>query len=297
MPKTFYEEIHCKTVLNRVNGGNFSFRWTINPYRGCQHACVYCFARKTHEYLGYDIGHDFDHRIVVKVNAPSVLRQELRRPGWKRELIALGTACDPYQQAETRYRITRGIITALRDSANPVSILTKSTIITQDLDLLKELASVASLTVSFSVGTLNEEIWQRVEPGTPRPIKRLESMGRLAKAGIRTGIMLAPILPELTDTPESLNQVIRAAAEYGAQHVLPIVLHLRPGSKEWFMPFLREAYPYLTPQYQRLYKGAYAPASYTQEVYEVVEALKEKWGFSKSHPPVESTWGQQKLPI
>ncbi len=294
-----YEEIQCKTVLNKVNAPGLFFRWTINPYRGCQHACVYCFARHTHQFLGYDSGHDFNQKIVVKVNAPEVLREELRRPTWRSELVVLGTATDPWQQAEVRYRVTRRIVEALAERANPLSILTKSSIITQDTDVLQEAARRAPVQVNFTVGFLDEDLWRRIEPGTPSPRKRLEALQRLAKAGIPTGIMLAPILPGLTDTRESLEEVIRAAVAHGAQRVHPVVLPLRPGSKEWFMPFLRQAYPYLSPQYQRMYKGSYAPESYTKRVYETVEELRQKLTPERSvgvpEPPKRQSMGQLAL--
>ncbi len=164
MAKAYFEEIQCKTLINRVQGG-MPFRWTINPYRGCQHACIYCFARSTHQYLGYNAGDDFDRRIVVKINAPEVLREELRRPGWRRELIALGTSCDPYEPAERRYQLTRRILELLRDHANPVSITTKSALVTRDLDLLAALSKVADCRVNFSVGTLDDDVCERPNPG------------------------------------------------------------------------------------------------------------------------------------
>ena len=280
MAKAYYEEIQCKTLIDRVHG-DMPFRWTMNPYRGCQHAYVYCFARSTHGRLGYRTGSDFDQRIVVKVNAPQVLREDLRRPGWRGELIALGTACDPYEQAEAKYQISRRILQALRDHANPVSITTKSALILRDLDILVELSNVAQCRVNFSVGTLDEDVWSNTEPGTPNPIKRLQAIQRLVEAGVPAGVLMAPIIPGLSDSPEHLEEVVKAAAEHKAMYLAPNVLHLRPGSREWFMPFLREAYSHLYPEHQRMYKTSYAPREYTQTILGQVAVLRRKWNLGE----------------
>jgi DNA repair photolyase len=279
MPQVTFEEIECKSALNRVNVPSMpSLRWSLNPYRGCQHACVYCFARGNHEFLGYDTGRDFEQRIVVKTNLVPVLRRELARPGWKREQVTIGTACDPYQQAELKYGLTRGALQAFRDFASPCSLITKSASITRDMSLLSEVASVAECTVLFSIPTLREEVWRHIEPETAKPIHRLEAMQKLTGAGVRCGVMLAPIIPGLTDDQENLEGVMRAARDYGASFVGDNVLYLKPGTKEWFMPFLRETYPHLLPQYTRFYKGAYAPRNYTEEVRAAVDRLRESVG-------------------
>jgi DNA repair photolyase len=297
MARVFFEEINCKSLINHVKAPGMRMRWTINPYRGCQHACVYCFARGNHQYLGYDSGRDFETRIIVKVNAVEVLREELRRPSWNRERVMIATACDPYQQAEVKYRLTRGILEALTERANPMSMLTKSPTILRDIDVFQGLAAVTHSTVAFSVPTLNEEVWKKTEPGTSKPIKRLEAMEKLAAAGITVGVMLAPVIPGVTDDRESLETVVRAAAEHGASFIADNVLHLKPGTKEWFMPFLREAYPHLLPRYIRYYRGAYAPESYTEQVHAVVQELREKWGMiERSQRPVEPH-GQLKLAL
>jgi DNA repair photolyase len=277
MPDVIFEEIECKSAVNRVSAGNMPFRWTLNPYRGCQHACTYCFARGTHEFLGYDSGRDFETRVVVKVNAPEMLRKDLSREGWRRELIAVGTACDPYQPAELKYSLTHRILKVLRDAANPASIITKSPFIVRDADVLESLAGVAELTVNFSVSTLDDDVWRRTEPSTARPQKRLEAMKLLSERGIRCGVLLAPVLPGLTDDPASLEAVVEAAREHGASFVHDNVLYLKPGTKEWFMPFLREAYPHLSERYAKYYRGAYAPRTYTQDVHRTVQDLREKY--------------------
>ncbi len=220
-----------------------------------------CFARPTHTYMDMNAGRDFETKIVVKVNAPQVLRRQLGGRSWKGEHIAMGTGTDPYQRAEGRYRLMRGIIRALIDYRNPFSILTKGTLILRDLDLLVEAAKVADVATAFSIGTVDEEVWRTTEPGTPHPRRRLEAVAALNDAGIPCGILMAPILPGISDRPEQLRAVVEAAIDTGATHVSPIMLHLRPGVKEEFMPWLEEHHPDLVPRYQRMYTKAYGPAA------------------------------------
>jgi DNA repair photolyase len=289
-----FEEIECKTIITRTVTP--WFRWSINPYRGCQHACTYCFARGTHEYLGYDSGRDFESRIVVKTNAAQVLREQLRRPSWKRELIVLGTACDPYQQAEMKYGITREILQVMLEFRQPVHMLTKSPSVLRDIELWAQLARVTDAQVAFSVPTLDEAVWKTTEPGTAKPIKRLAALQQLAKTGVPCGVMLAPIIPGLTDDEPHLESVIMAARDHGAKFIAPNVLHLRPGSKEWFMPALREAYPHLMARYQKYYRGAYAPKEYTREVLAKVSELRAKYGFvEKESEPAAKAEAQGQL--
>ena len=299
MPTAVVEEIEPKSIINQVQTDMFNFRWTINPYRGCQHSCVYCFARHTHAFFGYNTGDDFNNRIMVKVNAEAQLRQELRRPGWKKELILLGASVDPWQPLEAKYQITRGILRALRDFANPLSILTKSTLILRDVDLLADLAKVAPLHVNFSIGSLDETVWKLAEPGTPHPMKRMEVMGKLVQAGVPAGIMLAPIMPGLTDSDESIEGVIKAAAEHGAQFLAPVVLHLRPGTKEWFMPWLREMFPGLLETYAKLYprRYAYSPQEFQERIQQRVHYFMKKWGVPGSYSTAEVPKGQMALPL
>lgn len=295
MPDVIFEEIACKSALNRVHAPGLPFRWTLNPYRGCQHACTYCFARGTHEFLGYDAGRDFETRIVVKVNAPEALRRDLARPAWRRERIAIGTACDPYQQAELKYGLTHRVLRVLREFANPASITTKSPHVVRDADLLQALAAVAGVTVNFSIATLDEEVWKRIEPATARPRKRLEAMRLLSERGIRCGVLLAPVLPGLTDDPEDLRRVVEAAREHGASYIHDNILYLKPGTREWFMPFLREAYPHLSERYAAYYRGPYAPASYTLEVHRRIQTLRHAYGLGLPSEAQEATAGQLQL--
>lgn len=298
MTQVTFEEIECKSALNRISIPNMPYlRWSLNPYRGCQHACVYCFARGNHAFLGYDTGRDFNQRIVVKTNLVPVLRRELRRAGWKREAVTIGTACDPYQQAERKYGLTRGALQLFLEHANPCSIITKSPSIERDIPLLRDLSRVAECTVIFSIATLREEVWQHIEPETAKPARRLEAMEKLSKAGIHCGVMLAPIIPGLTDDVENIEAVIRAARDYGASFVGDNVLYLKPGTKEWFMPFLRETYPHLLPTYERFYRGAYAPKNYTQNVAAAVDEVREQFGMTPDRRPAPKAVGQLQLAV
>src|SRR5262245_27243784 len=205
---TFYE-VRARSIINRVPAASrVPFRWTINPYRGCSHACTYCFARNTHTYLDLDYGEDFDSQIVVKVNAPELLRKELNAVSWGGEHIAMGTNVDPYQRAEGRYRLMRGILEAMRDFANPLSILTKGSIILRDIDLLQQCAAVAEVGTNVSVGSVDVAVWRSLERGTPSPRKRLEVCRTLNEAGIPCGVLMAPIIPFLTDSPPQLEETV-----------------------------------------------------------------------------------------
>ena len=255
---TFIES-EAKSIINKVPGNFLPFNWTINPYRGCTHSCSYCFARPTHTFLEMNAGRDFETKIVVKVNAPQVLRRELAAKRWKGEHIAMGTNTDPYQRVEGRYRLMRGIIEALIDYRNPFSILTKGTLILRDLDLLRRAAEVTSVAAAFSIGTLDEDVWRESEPGTPHPKARVEAVRALTEAGIPTGVLMAPVLPGLSDRPEQLRAVVEACLEAGATHVSPIMLHLRPGVREEFLPWLEEHHPDLVQRYLEMYRQPYGP--------------------------------------
>lgn len=276
-------EIHAKSIINKVPAtSRMPFSHTINPYRGCTHACVYCFARNTHTYLDFDAGHDFDSKIVVKVNAPELVRIELARPRWSGAHIAMGTNVDCYQRAEGRYRLMPGIIEALRDAANPFSILTKGSLILRDLPLLVEAAERTEVGAAVSVGSIDKEMWRLLEPGTPSPAKRLDVCATLTRHGIGCGVLMGPIVPYLTDTPRRLDAAVRAIAEAGATSATPIVLHLRPGAREWFMAWLREHHPQLVGPYQQLYRrGAYAPKDYQDRIGGRVRELAEKYGITR----------------
>jgi len=299
MARAQYLEDTCKTALNRVpEASRVPFRWTINPYRGCTHSCHYCFARAFHAYLDLGVGEDFSTKIVVKTNLVEVLRRELAAPRWGGEMIAMGTATDPYQHCEGRYKLMHGILRALADFRNPLSILTKSTMIVRDLDLFRGLDEVASLSVSMSVGTLDEEVRRVVEPGTPPGHRRLEILARFAEAGIRTGVLVAPILPGLTDDEEHLDEVLAACAEAGVGYASPIVLHVRSSIREHFMPWMQRTYPWLYPRYVELYaKRAYAPKSYQQDVAERFDRLRLRHGLAPSGHRREARRREEQLAL
>jgi DNA repair photolyase len=282
---TFYE-IHARSIINQVPpASRMAFRWTINPYRGCSHSCFYCFARNTHTYLDLDSGEDFNSRIVVKVNAPELARKELASPKWQGEHVAMGTNVDCYQRAEGRYRLMPGIIAALRDAANPFSILTKGTLILRDLDLLAESAEVTDVGLNVSVGFVDKEISRSVEPGTPSPERRLGVCAALAERGLRCGVLMGPVLPFLTDSPAQLEATVRLVAEARAAHVTPIVLHLRPGAREWYLRWLGENFPELVRPYLSMYgRGAYAPKAYQQQIAEQIKELAERYGVGRASP-------------
>jgi DNA repair photolyase len=244
-----------------------------------------CFARNTHTYLDLDAGLDFNSRIVVKVNAEERLRKELAAKSWKGEHIAMGTNVDPYQRAEGRYKLMPGILSVLRDFENPFSILTKGALILRDLDLLRECAEVADVGTNVSVGFVDKELWRSLEPGTPSPQRRLVVCAKLNQAGIPCGVLMAPIIPFLSDSPEQLEATVKAIAETGATHVTPIVLHLRTGAREWYQQWLEEIHPDLIPKYQRLYpRGAYAPKAYQEEITGLVHELAQKYGIGRNAP-------------
>ncbi|MBO7936989.1 Rv2578c family radical SAM protein [Streptomyces antibioticus] len=275
-----FHEIRARSVLNRVPGASrMPFEWTVNPYRGCTHACVYCFARKTHSYLDLDTGVGFDTQIVVKVNAPEVLRRQLGSSHWHGDHVAMGTNVDCYQRAEGRYRLMPGILAALRDYANPFSILTKGTLILRDLELLRQAAEVTEIGVSVSVGFTDPGLWRTVEPGTPAPERRLDVVRTLTEHGIGVGVLMAPVIPFLSDEPAQLRATVRAIAAAGATSVTPLALHLRPGAREWFMAWLGQHHPHLVRRYERLYAdGSYAPKWYQRRITRQVHELAEEYG-------------------
>ncbi|GAA3448451.1 intein-containing Rv2578c family radical SAM protein [Dactylosporangium matsuzakiense] len=238
-----------------------------------------CFARHTHTYLDLDAGRDFDTQIVVKVNAGEVLRRELSARTWSGAHIAMGSNVDVYQRAEGRYRLMRDILAALRDSANPFSILTKGTLVTRDLDLFREAASVTRVSLSMSVGFTDEALWRAVEPGTPSPRRRLDAIRRLSDSGFEVGVLMAPILPGLTDTQDAIDTTVAALSAAGAASIVPLALHLRPGAREWYRTWLLREHPHLAPRYRELYgNGSYAPESYQRELSARVRLAARRHG-------------------
>jgi DNA repair photolyase len=256
---TRFYEVRSKSALNRVpKQSRMPFRWTINPYRGCSHACSYCFARPTHVYLGMNAGRDFEKEIVVKVNVPEVARAELMRPSWKREHVALGTNTDPYQWVEGRYRLMPGIWEAMRDSGTPSSVLTKSPLLLRDIELMKQVHEVAGFAANLSIPTLDEKAWRASEPHTPHPRKRIEAVAELNRAGIPTGVLIAPLMPGINDSPQQVEKILELCTEAGATNIGGIPLHLRGEVRDIFMEWLRSYRPDLVAHYEELYaRGAY----------------------------------------
>jgi DNA repair photolyase len=276
MARTEYFEITAKSALNRV--AHMSFNWSLNPYQGCFHSCVYCFAR-AHAKLGdRDPGEGFSARVGVKVNLPELLRTELARPSWKREMVAFGTATDPYQPIEGSKRLTRRCLEALRDHRTPIGLITKGTMVIRDIDVLVELSQRAKVTVTFSIPTVDPEVWSKTEPGTPPPRQRLKVLKALVDAGIEAGVGMAPILPGLSDSPAQLEATVAAAAEAGACYVWSNIVYLKPGTKEYFMDFLRRDYPQLVHRYRELFPQAYAPNNIKAPLTRAVAKLREKHG-------------------
>jgi len=257
MDVRFYE-VHAKSIVNRVpKASRMPFRWTINPYRGCSHACSYCFARPTHEYLDFNAGRDFEREIVVKVNAPEVARAELSRPTWKRQHVALGTNTDPYQWVEGRYKLMPGIWEAMRDTRTPSSVLTKSPLLLRDIELMKQ---IPEFSANLSIPTIDEKAWRATEPHTPNPYARIEAVAELNRAGIPTGVLVAPLIPGVNDQPEQVEKILELCTEAGAVSIGGIALHLRGSVKQLWFEWLEEHRPDLIPMYRKLYaRGAYAP--------------------------------------
>jgi DNA repair photolyase len=250
-------EAPAKSVLNRVAG--MPFAWSINPYRGCYHGCVFCYARRTHTFLEEDGVGRWGSRIYVKVNAPAVLRAELQKRSWTHEGVAIGTVTDPYQPLEGRYRLTRGILEALRDYDTPASLITRSPLVIRDIDVLQQLAHVAGVSVSISVATLDERLAREIEPTVAPPAKRLRAAAKLAQAGIKVHVALAPILPHITDSRENIEAVIGAARDAGAHAVWHNTLHLHEVTRETFFGYLQSHRPEFIAQYEAYYRSKYAP--------------------------------------
>jgi DNA repair photolyase len=250
-----FHEVRARSALNRVPGGGYGFNYTINPYRGCTHACVFCFARKTHTYLDLNAGRDFEREIVVKVNVPERLRAELARPSWRRELVALGTNTDPYQWVESRYRMMPEILAALEEAKTPVSVLTKSPLAMRDVEIFERMAQHLPVSVNLSVPTLDEEAWRATEPHTPSPAARLDAVAELRRRGIDSGVLIAPLMPGINDSPDQVKPIVDRAKKADASFLGGVALHLRDEVKDVFFAWLNEKRPDLLPRYEKLYRG------------------------------------------
>ena len=275
-----FHEVLCKSALNKVpEASNLPFRYTVNAYRGCSHACRYCFARPTHEYLDFDSGNDFDRELVVKTTVAEVLRRELFRRSWTRDAVALGTNTDPYQRAEGRYALMPGIIAALTDSGTPFSILTKGTLLRRDLPLIVDAGTRVGVSVSVSLAMLDPDLHRSVEPGTPTPAARLELISAITAAGLDCHVMVAPVLPYLTDSEAHLEALLSRIAAAGATGVTVFGLHLRGATRGWFLAWLGSTYPELLPKYRELYgRGAYLGPEYRERLRNRAAPLVARYG-------------------
>lgn len=283
-----YQEITCRSALNPVRG--MPFNWTLNPYRGCTHACHYCFARRYQ--TQFELGPDdhFSTVIFVKANLVDVLRRELDRPSWKREQVAVGTATDPYQPIEGHYRLTRGALEALLAARTPVGLVTKGPMIVRDADLLAAIGRTAGCTVYMSVPTVHEEAWRILEPGTAHPLQRLRAVRRLREAGVNAGVLMAPVVPGFTTQPARLEATIKAIAGHGAAFMGANIMYLKGGTRDHFMGFLAREFPKMVESYGRLYTGAYAPPDYVKSVRAVIDGIQQRYEVRRrgSSQPVPS---------
>ena len=272
-----YREEPCRSALNRVRG--MPFEWSLNPYMGCAHRCTFCYVRAFELRADRPSDERYGRSIRVKTNVAQVLARELARASWKREAIAIGAATDPYQPAEGRYRLTRACLEVLADAANPFSLITRGPMILRDLDVLQQAASRADVSVSFSIPTLDDDVWRTTEPGTARPRQRLRALKELVDAGVRTGVGMAPLLPGLSDRPEQLAKVVKAARDAGATGVWANLLYLKPGTREHFLEALARDWPDQLEHYEQLYaRKAHLPASETQPVRALVRKLAREHG-------------------
>lgn len=285
-----YFTLPAKSLLNRCTSHRaMPFTWTINPYRGCEFACKYCYARYTHEFMEMRNGVEFEQKIYVKQHTAELLRRDLRRvkPG---ESIALGTATDPYQPAERRYEITRGILEEFaRHRGFELGIVTKSNLIVRDVDLLREVSRENKLSIHVTVTTLDVELARILEPRAPRPDLRIDAVRQLSQAGINVGVSCSPVLPGITDSPADLEAVVRAAAQAGAQHIFAGPLFLKPCSAAIFLPFIEQHFPHLVKNYRERYRDrSFLPPSYGKRISQLIGQLREKYGIQRSDPRSET---------
>jgi DNA repair photolyase len=278
-----FHEVRARSALNHVPGGRYGFNHTVNAFRGCSHACVYCFARRTHTFLDFNAGRDFEREIVVKVNVPELLRAELGRPSWKRELVALGTNTDPYQWVESRYRFMPEILAALEAADTPVSVLTKSSLALRDIDLYERMAKRLPVSVNLSVPTLDEEAWRATEPHTPSPAARLDAVAELRSRGIDSGVLIAPLMPGINDDPEQVQPIVDRAREAGATFLGGVALHLRDEVRDVFFAWLEAKRPDLLSRYEGLYPEG--RANMRPEQRKRATRAVRGWGRSRSRSP------------
>jgi DNA repair photolyase len=281
--KAEYREEPCRNALNRVQGMPFS--WSLNPYMGCAHRCTFCYVRAFELRAGRPSDTRYGSSIRVKTNAAEVLRRELSRRTWKHELVAIGAATDPYQPAEGRYRLTRACLEVLGEARNPFSIISRGPLMVRDIDVLQDASRVAPVSVTFSIPTLDDHVWRTTEPGTAHPRNRLRAVAMLAKAGIEVSVGIAPVLPGLSDSVASIDQVVKAAREAGAGNVWTRVLYLPPGTREHFLEQLGRDWPDHVPKYESLYRGrAYLAKDVDARIQAIVRERRAAAGYGQPQP-------------
>jgi DNA repair photolyase len=273
-----YQEVTCRSALNRVEGMPFS--WTLNPYRGCTHGCHYCFARRYHAQFEMNSDDEFRSVILVKRNFVQVLTRELDRPSWARDHVAFGTATDPYQPIEGHYRLTRDSIAALARGRTPIGLVTKGPMVVRDRDVLADLAKAAACTVYMSVPTVDEDAWRILEPGTAHPLQRLRAVRELVDAGITAGVLMAPIVPGFSSSRSKLERTIKAIADHGARFVGCNVMYLQDGTRTHFLKFIEQEFPSMLPRFEKLYARKYPPDAYRNEVKAMVRMLQQRHGLA-----------------
>ncbi|MBZ5556122.1 MAG: radical SAM protein [Acidobacteriia bacterium] len=274
-----YQEVTCRSALNRAAG--MPFNWTLNPYRGCTHGCHYCFARRYHAQFEMNASDEFASVILVKHNLVAVLARELDKPSWTRELVAFGTATDPYQPIEGHYKLSRGAIQALTKGRTPFGLITKGPMIVRDIDVLADHARAARSTIYMSVPTVDEDAWRRLEPGTAHPLKRLRAVRELIDAGLNAGVLMAPIVPGFSSSRSKLERTVKAIADHGARFVGCNVMHLQDGTRDHFMRFLERDFPALRPRMEKLYRKTSPPEAYRREVKAMVRVLQQRYGMAR----------------
>lgn len=277
-----YQEVTCRSALNRVQG--MPFNWTLNPYRGCTHGCHYCFARRYQTQFELGPGDEFSSIIFVKTNLVSVLRRELDRPSWRREQVAVGTATDPYQPIEGTFKLTRGSLEALHAGHTPAGLVTKGPMVVRDADVLADMTRGAGITVCMSVPTVDESAWSALEPGTAHPLQRLRAVRQLRQAGIRAGVLMAPLVPGFMTRPDQLEATVRAIADHDPAFVGMNLMYLKGGTRDHFLGFIAAEFPGMLEGFERLYMGAYAPAAYAASVRGLLDVLQARYGIGPRAP-------------
>jgi DNA repair photolyase len=287
-----YQEVTCRSALNRVQG--MPFNWTLNPYRGCTHGCHYCFARRYQTQFELGPGDEFSSVIFVKINLVEVLKRELDHPSWVREQVAVGTATDPYQPIEGHYRLTRHALEALAASRTPIGLVTKGPMVVRDADILADLSARTGATVYMSVATVDDDAWSALEPGTAHPLQRLRAVRHLREAGVRVGVLMAPVVPGFMTRRDQLEATVKAIADHGAEFVGANVMYLKGGTKDHFLGFIASHFPHMLEGFERLYAGAYAPNGYVSSIRAMIDALQTRYALRpRTRRPVPLHEGEE----